>query len=92
MKLFMITLLLFLANDGHSVMGNILKLLTREEQEASESQIDIFLDFENATPTESEREVYNVVSSVLDEAPRILKELQDYQGANEEIRQVKNYI
>ncbi|XP_015768687.1 PREDICTED: protein FAM49B-like [Acropora digitifera] len=68
-------------------MGNILKLLTREEQEASESQIDIFLDFENATPTESEREVYNVVSSVLDEAPRILKELQDYQGANEEIRQ-----
>lgn len=75
------------ANDGHSVMGNILKLLTREEQEASESQIDIFLDFENATPTESEREVYNVVSSVLDEAPRILKELQDYQGANEEIRQ-----
>ncbi|KAK2562306.1 CYFIP-related Rac1 interactor B, partial [Acropora cervicornis] len=74
-------------NDGHSVMGNILKLLTREEQEASESQIDIFLDFENATPTESEREVYNVVSSVLDEAPRILKELQDYQGANEEIRQ-----
>lgn len=46
----------------------------------------------DATPTESEREVYNVVSSVLDEAPRILKELQDYQGANEEIRQVKNYI
>lgn len=43
----MITLLLFLANDGHSVMGNILKLLTREEQEASESQIDIFLDFES---------------------------------------------
>ena len=47
MKLFMISLLLFLANDGHSVMGNILKLLTREEQEASESQIDIFLDFES---------------------------------------------
>lgn len=46
----------------------------------------------DATPTESEQEVYNVVSSVLDEAPRILKELQDYRGANEEIRQVNNYI
>lgn len=42
----------------------------------------------DASPTELEQEVYNVVSSVLDEAPRILYELQSYRGANEEIRQV----
>ena len=46
----------------------------------------------DATPTESEKEVYNVVSSVLDEAPRILHELQSYRGANEEIRQVSSHI
>ena len=49
------------------------------------TQFNFLLD---ATPTESEQEVYNVVCSVLDEAPRILQELQSYQGANEEIRQV----
>ena len=42
----------------------------------------------DASPTASEQEVYSVVSSVLDEAPKILHELQSYQGANEEIRQV----
>lgn len=45
------------------------------------------MDFENATPTESEKEVFDVVHSVLDVAPQILQELQGYPGAGEEIRQ-----
>ncbi|CAH3111144.1 unnamed protein product [Pocillopora meandrina] len=68
-------------------MGNLLKLLTKEENDGCGSKIDIFLDFENATPTESEKEVFDVVHSVLDVAPQILQELQAYQGAGEEIRQ-----
>lgn len=68
-------------------MGNLLKLLTKEENDGCGSKIDIFLDFENATPTESEKEVFDVVHSVLDVAPQILQELQCYQGAGEEIRQ-----
>lgn len=68
-------------------MGNLLKLLTKEENDGCGSKIDIFLDFENATPTESEKEVFDVVHSVLDVAPQILQELQGYQGAGEEIRQ-----
>lgn len=68
-------------------MGNLLKLLTKEENDGCGSKIDIFLDFENATPTESEKEVFDVVHSVLDVAPQILQELQGYPGAGEEIRQ-----
>ncbi|XP_058963777.2 CYFIP-related Rac1 interactor B-like [Pocillopora verrucosa] len=68
-------------------MGNLLKLLTKEENDGCGSKIDIFLDFENATPTESEKEVFDVVHCVLDAAPQILQELQGYQGAGEEIRQ-----
>ncbi|PFX24681.1 Protein FAM49B [Stylophora pistillata] len=82
-------LLLFTAvvDDEHPVMGNLLKLLTKEENDGCGSKIDIFLDFENATPTESEKEVFDVVHSVLDVAPQILQELQGYPGAGEEIRQ-----
>ncbi|XP_073257028.1 CYFIP-related Rac1 interactor B-like [Porites lutea] len=68
-------------------MGNLLRLLTREDQDSSGGKGDIFLDFENASPTEPEQRVYDVVKSVLDEAHRILQELRSYQGANEEIRQ-----
>ena len=45
----------------------------------------------DASPTEPERRVYDVVKSVLDEAQRILQELRSYQGANEEIRQVSKF-
>ena len=51
-----------------------------------------FVLFLDATPTESEKEVFDVVHSVLDVAPQILQELQDYQGAGEEIRQVSAII
>lgn len=77
----------FTFHEEQPVMGNLLKLLTREEQDSGGSKIDIFLDFENASPTEGEKEVYEVVNGVLVVAPRILEELQNYRGANEEIRQ-----
>lgn len=48
----------------------------------------MFVSFLDATPTESEKEVYEVVNGVLVVAPQILQELQNYRGANEEIRQV----
>ena len=41
----------------------------------------------DASPTESEREVYEVVKEVLGLAPEILKELEEYKGASEEIRE-----
>ena len=46
----------------------------------------------DATPTESEREVYDVVSGVLDNRQAILEELESYPGANQEIRQVNEYL
>ena len=51
-----------------------------------------FVLFLDATPTESEKEVFDVVHCVLDAAPQILQELQGYQGAGEEIRQVSAII
>ncbi|CAB3992160.1 FAM49B isoform X1, partial [Paramuricea clavata] len=39
-----------------------------------------------AQPTSSESEIYEVVKAVLDLSPQILEDLQDYQGANEQIR------
>lgn len=68
-----------------AVMGNLLRILKGEDAGAGD-RIDIFLDFENAQPTELEREVYEVVSQVLHQAPRILDELANYPGANEQIR------
>ena len=43
--------------------------------------------FLDASPTESEKEVYEVVKEVLGLAPEILKELEEYKGASEEIRE-----
>ena len=34
-------------HEEQPVMGNLLKLLTREEQDSGGSKIDIFLDFES---------------------------------------------
>ena len=36
-----------IVHDEHLVMGNLLKLLSREDQDATGSKIDIFLDFES---------------------------------------------
>nr|XP_002126684.1 protein FAM49B-like [Ciona intestinalis] len=63
-------------------MGNLLKVLQCKE-EAFE---DFFLDFENARPSEEEKEVYDQVSHVLSFAPGIITELKSYKGAGDEIR------
>lgn len=43
--------------------------------------------FVDASPTELEKEVFEVVKEVLAAAPEILRELQEYKGASEEIRE-----
>uniref|UniRef100_A0A672PUF8 Protein FAM49A-like n=1 Tax=Sinocyclocheilus grahami TaxID=75366 RepID=A0A672PUF8_SINGR len=63
-------------------MGNLLKVLTRE----IENYPHFFLDFENAQPTDCEREVWNQVNAVLQESESILSGLQAYKGAGQEIR------
>uniref|UniRef100_T1JF15 CYRIA/CYRIB Rac1 binding domain-containing protein n=1 Tax=Strigamia maritima TaxID=126957 RepID=T1JF15_STRMM len=64
-------------------MGNLLRLLTREEP----PKPDIFVDFENAQPTDSERETYESAESVLRNSVEILLELHQYKGAGNEIRE-----
>ncbi|XP_040017159.2 CYFIP-related Rac1 interactor A isoform X3 [Gasterosteus aculeatus] len=63
-------------------MGNLLKVLTRD----IENYPHFFLDFENAQPTEGEREVWNQVNAVLQDSENILLGLQAYKGAGQEIR------
>lgn len=65
-------------------MGNLLRILYSKDSDATRS--DIFLDFENAQPTASEAEVYDVVKAVLEQSHKILNELEHYCGANEQIR------
>lgn len=63
-------------------MGNLLRLL----QKPDASIPDIFLDFENAQPTEEEKEVFAIVNKVLTSNVKVLSDLQSYQGAGDEIR------
>nr|CAB3244497.1 protein FAM49B-like [Phallusia mammillata] len=63
-------------------MGNLLRVLQCKE----EALEDIFLDFENARPSEEEKEVFDGVAHVLSFAPGIITELKSYKGAGEEIR------
>uniref|UniRef100_A0A8C9S3Z6 CYFIP related Rac1 interactor B n=1 Tax=Scleropages formosus TaxID=113540 RepID=A0A8C9S3Z6_SCLFO len=65
-------------------MGNLLKVLACTDFEQGPN---FFLDFENAQPTESEREVWDQVNIVLKDARGILEDLQAYQGAGVEIRE-----
>ncbi|XP_036405346.1 protein FAM49A isoform X1 [Megalops cyprinoides] len=64
-------------------MGNLLKVLTCTELEQGPN---FFLDFENAQPTECEKEVWNQVNAVLQDSESILSGLQAYKGAGQEIR------
>ncbi|TWW70824.1 Protein FAM49B L1 [Takifugu flavidus] len=65
-------------------MGNLLKVLTCTDLE---QEPNFFLDFENARPTDAEREVWEQVDVVLKDAKGILDELQAYKGAGVEIRE-----
>lgn len=63
-------------------MGKLLSLLARENNSAEccgpKSSYDIFLDFENAQPTELEFEVFQEVHQVLESSDRVLEEIQVY--------------
>jgi hypothetical protein len=63
-------------------MGNLLRVLQCKDEVAQES----FLDFENARPTEEEKEVYDSVAHTESFAPDIITELKSYKGAGEAIR------
>jgi hypothetical protein len=47
---------------------------------------EIFLDFENAQPSEEEKEIHQQVAKVLDNGPNILDRLFKYDGCEEHIR------
>lgn len=61
-------------------MGKLLSLLARDNSDCCgpKSSYDIFLDFENAQPTEVEAVVYNEVHEVLVQSDKILEEIQVY--------------
>ncbi|KAG5676777.1 hypothetical protein PVAND_006586 [Polypedilum vanderplanki] len=71
-------------------MGKLLSLLARDNSSdccGPKSSYDIFLDFENAQPTNGELEVYKEVNEVLEKSDKILEEIQIYKGAGREIRE-----
>lgn len=69
-------------------MGKLLSLLSKDESSCCTThKYDVFLDFENAQPTESERELFEEVQDVLRSSESILEELQCYKGAGKEIRE-----
>ena len=50
------------------------------------------INFVEAQPTPTERKVYDDVAVVLERAPNIISDLQNYQGAGEQIREVNMFI
>lgn len=60
-------------------MGKLLSLLARDDTTCcTPKSYDVFLDFENAAPTETEREVFDEVDRVLKESEAVLEEIQCY--------------
>lgn len=60
-------------------MGKLLSLLARDDSNCcTPKTYDVFLDFENAAPTETEREIYDEVERVLRESEAVLDEIQVY--------------
>lgn len=60
-------------------MGKLLSLLSRDDSNCCAAKsYDVFLDFENAAPTDTEREVYDEVERVLKESEVVLEEIQIY--------------
>ncbi|KAL1129192.1 hypothetical protein AAG570_013722 [Ranatra chinensis] len=69
-------------------MGKLLSLLARDDSNCCTPQkYDIFLDFENAQPTDSEKAVFEEVERVLASSEEILAEIALYKGAGKEIRE-----
>lgn len=55
-------------------MGNVLNSLN------SKSAQQIFIDFENAQPTDKEKEVYDMVQEILDQGTDVMRQIEDYKG------------
>ncbi|XP_053999007.1 CYFIP-related Rac1 interactor B isoform X2 [Hylaeus anthracinus] len=69
-------------------MGKLLSLLARDESTCCTPQkYDVFLDFENAQPSDIERDTFEAVQRVLKNSESILEEIQCYKGAGKEIRE-----
>ncbi|KAJ8679184.1 hypothetical protein QAD02_014971 [Eretmocerus hayati] len=69
-------------------MGKLLSLLARDESTCCTHQkYDVFLDFENAQPSDIERDTFEAVQRVLKNSESILQEIQCYKGAGKEIRE-----
>jgi hypothetical protein len=62
-------------------MGQLLSLLG-----GSDNAEKIFIDFENARPSEEEQELHTTVADVLNKSPQILDKLLKYTGCEEFIR------
>lgn len=67
-------------------MGKLLSIL----RNPNAKDADVFVDFENAQPTEMEEETYRGVEHVLENAKAILEDIQGYRGAMAEIREAIN--
>lgn len=63
-------------------MGKLIQFLTENNKDAQE----LFIDFENAEPSEAEREIHTDVNKVLEKGPAILDKLFKYEGCEEFIR------
>ncbi|KAL1450733.1 hypothetical protein WDU94_003062 [Cyamophila willieti] len=69
-------------------MGKLLSLLSRDDSNCcTKNKYDVFLDFENAQPTDAERDLFEEVQAVLQDSESILDEIQFYKGAGKEIRE-----
>ncbi|KAG0711309.1 Protein FAM49A [Chionoecetes opilio] len=68
-------------------MGNLLRLLARDDSCCSHQKYDVFLDFENAEASEEERVLYEDVGEVLRGSHAVISDLQQYKGAAKEIRE-----
>jgi len=58
-------------------MGQLLSLLQRKELH------EVFIDFENAQPTNQEMKIYNLVNEVLKDGESVIRQIQDYKGCQE---------
>jgi len=58
-------------------MGNVATLISRKEIH------EVFIDFENAKPTNGEMKIYNLVDDVLKRAPDVLKKIEEYKGCQD---------
>jgi hypothetical protein len=61
-------------------MGQLITLLKGKEP------VDVFIDFENAKPSEREQKLYNSVAEVLDQGKTVLKAIDEYKGCQDLVR------